>query len=167
MESLGQFSAGNRGTSPAEGSREQLKRTTFSGRLVCSLQALGIGWLVSGIVFFVITKGPSGIAAWCIWGTAFFAVGWVLVGLPLIALGEQVCHLPYLLLSMAGGLGGALVMLLPTILFGFYNPPGVHWKYSLSDFKWEGIAFVIAAPTTALYRLFLDQKCNANKGSSQ
>ena len=142
-------------------------RTTFSTRLACSLKGLGIGWLVSGVIFCLLVNGPSTIAAWCIWGTPFFALGWVFVGLPLIALGERVFRVPYPLLLLAGGLGGALVMVLPAIVFGFYNAPGVHWKYSISDLRWEGIAFVIAAPTTALYRRFLDQKCKANKGSHQ
>ena len=125
--------------------------------------ALVIGGLVSGIVFAIVVKGPSTIAAWCIWGTGFFALGWVVVGLPLILLGERVRRTPYPLLVIAGGLGGAFAMALPAILFGVATPAAVHWKISFVDLRWEGIAFGIAAPVTALYRLFLDRMSSTNK----
>ena len=132
-------------------------RSSLLDRFVCSIQAIVIGWLISGIVFFVTSKGPSGISAWCIWGTAFFVIGWVFVGLPLIVLGDRVHRVPSTMLIAAGGLSGALVMALPGIVFGFFTRSGVHWKYELSDLKWEGIAFIIAAPTTALYLLLVDR----------
>ena len=85
----------------------------------------------------------------------FFALGWFFVGLPLLASGERIFRASFLLLTFTGGLGGALVMALPAIVFGYYLPPGAHWKHSLNDLKWEGIAFVAAALTTGLYYRFL------------
>lgn len=117
--------------------------------------ALGAIWLISGTAFCIIVKGPSAVSAWCIWGSAFFALGWFFVELPLVALGEWVRRVPFLILVLAGGLGGTLVMALPTIIFGFYLPPGGHWKHSFDDLKWYGIAFAIAAATTGLYYEFL------------
>jgi hypothetical protein len=140
----------------------QHTRVGFSKRLACSFIALGIGWCISGTIFCIIIKGPGTVAAWCIWGSAFFSLGWLFVGLPLVALGEWSRRVPSLLLMLAGGLGGALVMALPAIVFGFDNSPQVHWKHSLDDLKWEGIAFVIAAVTTGLYRLFLIRARAAN-----
>src|SRR5436189_3058909 len=103
-------------------------RPTFGMRLSSSLKALGIVWLVSGIVFTVVIRGPSTIQAWCIWGTAFFVIGWIMVGLPLIAIGELVYRVPYLLLAMVGGLGGALIMVLPGIILAFVNPVAIRWE---------------------------------------
>src|SRR5260370_36513267 len=97
-------------------------RPRFDVRLASSLKALGIAWLVSGIVFTIIVRGPSTIQAWCIRGTGFFVIGWIVVGLPLIALGELVHRVPYLLLAMAGGLGGALALDSPGILLLLINP---------------------------------------------
>ena len=50
-------------------------------RVSCSLEALSIAWLISGVVFAVVVKGPGTISAWLIWGTFFFLSGWMLVGL--------------------------------------------------------------------------------------
>jgi hypothetical protein len=147
---------GSRSPGEAAGARpSQGTRTTFSGRIFCSFKALGVAWLITGTIFCIVVKGPSTISFWCIWGSLVFAVGWLLVGLPLVALGEWARRVPFLVLTLAGGLGGALVMYLPTIIFGFYLQPGTHWKYSLDSLKWEGLAFVIAALTTALYYRFL------------
>lgn len=167
METPVQVPSEQRSPSAARVRAIQPMVTTFSGRLACSLKALAVGWLISGIVFSANVRGPSTIVVWCIWGTAFFALGWVFVGLPLIVLGERIRRVRYLLLAMAGGLGGALVMALPAIVFGFSNSPGVLWRYSIVDLKWEGIAFVIAAPTTALYRLFLNQMPPRDKAGSR
>lgn len=133
----------------------ELMRTTISTRVACSFKALAIAWLLSGTVFCILVKGPGTVSFWCIWGSAFFALGWLLVGLPLVALGERILRVPFLRLIFAGGLGGALVMALPAIIFSYYLPPGAHWRHSFNDLKWEGVAFATAALTTALYYGFL------------
>jgi hypothetical protein len=117
--------------------------------------ALGVIWLISGTAFCIIVKGPGTVSAWCIWGSVFFALGWLFVELALVTLEELVRRIPFLILILAGGLGGTLVLALPTVVFGFYMPPWVHWKYSFDDLNWYGIAFVIAAATTGLYYRFL------------
>src|SRR5690348_553125 len=99
--------------------RERM-RISFSTRFACSFKALGIMWFVSGIIFCVIVKGPNTVSFWGIWGSAFFALGWLFVGLPIVALGEQILRASFLLLVVAGGLGGSLVMALPAICFGYY-----------------------------------------------
>jgi hypothetical protein len=133
-------------------------RQTFLMRVACSLKALGILWLVSGVVFTIIVRGIGVIEAWCIWGTGVFAIGWIVVGLPLISLGERVRRIPCLLLAVMGGLGGALVIDLPGIFVLLIDPRENHANFtSFSALKWEGIAFTIAAPATVLYQLFLDR----------
>ncbi|HET7216016.1 MAG TPA: hypothetical protein VFL79_20670 [Terriglobia bacterium] len=134
--------------------RERMRKS-FSTRLACSFKALGIMWFVSGIMFCLIVKGPSTVSFWCIWGSAFFVLGWLFVGLPIVALGERILRASFLLLIFAGGLGGSVVMALPAIFFGHSLPPGAHWAHSFNDLKWEGIAFVAAALTTGLYYRFL------------
>lgn len=157
METPGRHRSGSPGPAgAAHGS--QGTRTTFPARIFCSFKALGISWVVTGTIFCIIVKGPSTISFWFIWGSLVFAVGWLLVGLPLVALGERALRVPFLTLTLAGGLGGALVMFLPAIIFCFYLQPGTHWKYSLDSLKWEGIAFVIAVLTTALYYRFLQHE---------
>lgn len=130
-------------------------RTTILARTACSFKALAIAWFISGTIFCILVKGPNTVSFWCIWGSAFFALGWLLVGLPLLAFGERIFRVPFVLLIFAGGLGGALVMALPAIIFDYYLSPGAHWKHSFDELKWEGIAFAVAALTTGLYHRFL------------
>jgi hypothetical protein len=158
MEIPGHRRPGSPGPPPAGALACQPTRITFSSRVACSIKALGITWLISGTIFCIIVKGLGAVFFWCIWASPFFALGWLLVGLPLVALGERILRAPFFLLILAGGLGGALVMALPTIIFIFYLPPGSHWKHSFDDLKWEGIAFIIAALTTALYYRFLNHE---------
>lgn len=102
-------------------------------RIQCSIQALVITWLVSGAVFCLTIDGPGAMLGWVIWGTAFFFLGWGFVALPLIGLGRRVLEVPFWLLVLAGGLGGALVMALPILVFSPSLPTGIHLKLQLHD----------------------------------
>ena len=102
---------------------------------------------------------------WCIWGTMVFAVGWIVVGLPIIALGDRVSRIPYMIVALVGGLGGAFAIDLPGLLFWlFANEPVQPGQtntgllagiISGAALGWDGIAFAIAAPASVLYRMFL------------
>jgi hypothetical protein len=133
-------------------------RPTFEIRLTCSIKALGIVWLVCGVIFMFIARGPTVLQAWCIWGTAVFAIGWIVVGLPLIIFSEWTRRVPRLLIAMTGGMGGALVMASPIIFNSIVNPSADRWDFlAASSLGWEGIAFAIAASATLIYRMFLDR----------
>jgi len=92
---------------------------------------------------------------WTIWGTAVLMTGWVIVGLPLIGLGDRVLRIPAPVLASLGGLGGALLMLSPNIAARLMDPQVHYARFSIRDFAWPAVAFAIAAPTAALYRVFL------------
>jgi hypothetical protein len=128
-------------------------------RISCSLEALSIAWLISGILFVIVVKGPNTISAWLIWGTFFFLAGWMLVGLPVVALGERILRMSLPLLMLLAGIGGAVVMLLPIVLTKVLaTKGGYRWSWSIGDFGWPGVAFAIAAPTGWLYRKFLKKE---------
>src|SRR6266545_3748143 len=117
-------------------------------RVSCSLEALSMAWLLSGIVFAIVVRGPGTISAWLIWGTLFFLAGWMLVGLPIIAFGDRILRMNCPLLMTVAGTGGAVVMLLPVVLTKMLATGGIYrWSWSLGDFLWPGVAFIIAAPT--------------------
>lgn len=87
------------------------------------------------------------------------------MGLPLIALDECARRMPYLLLAIAGGLGGVLALGSPGILFFLINPRAGPLDFtSRSALAWEGIAFTIAASATVLYRLFLNRDICKSQG---
>lgn len=132
----------------------RLLRTTLRDRLSCSLRAVGGTWFVSGIVFAVVIKGQGTVGAWLIWGTPFFVAGWILVGLPFVALGDRVFRMSTVSLATAAGVGGALVMELPTFVVWALSP-NIHYAWSVQDFRWPSLAFVIAASTAWLYRTLL------------
>jgi hypothetical protein len=128
-------------------------------RISCSLDAAGIAWLISGVVFAVVIKGPGTISAWLIWGTFFFLSGWMLVGLPIIALGDKILRMSRLLVMIVAGTGGAAVMLLPIAFTKISATKGGYpWPWYLGDFLWPGVAFSIATPTGWLYRKFLNNE---------
>jgi hypothetical protein len=125
----------------------------------CSLSAAGIAWLISGSVFVVIVRGPGTISGWLIWGTLFILAGWIIVGLPLVALGDKILRIGRLLVLLIVGMGGALVMELPFFFTRLASTnAGYRWSWSLGDLGWPTIAFAIAAPTGWLYRKLLQEE---------
>jgi hypothetical protein len=57
------------------------------------------------------------MTTWLLGGTAIFLVGWIAVGLPIIAFGERVSSIKYVpIIALASGVGGALILFLPDLL---------------------------------------------------
>lgn len=128
-------------------------------RISCSLEALGIAWLFSGIVFTFVVHGPGTISVWVIWGSFVFLAGWMLVGLPIVALGDRILRMNRLLLMTVAGTGGAVVMLLPVVLTKMLATGEIYrLSWSLGDFLWPSVAFIIAAPTSLVYRKLLHRE---------
>jgi hypothetical protein len=100
---------------------------------------MGAAWQMSGIVFAVIVKGPGTISAYLIWGTLFFLCGWMLVGLPIIALGERILRISQPLVMIVAGIGGAVVMVLPIALTKALASQGGYRSWSLGDFLWPSV----------------------------
>ena len=129
--------------------------STGSDRIEASIKALATTWLIAGVLFCVFVRGPGTVMAWVIWGTGVFLVGWLVIGLPLIAIGDHIMRIPALALAFAGGFSGALLMLSPNLLFRLIQP-GAHWAaFSFPDLAWPGIAFTVAFVAVARYRMFL------------
>jgi hypothetical protein len=123
------------------------------------LGALAIAWLFSGIVFSIVVHGPGTISAWLIWGSFFFLVGWMFVGLPIVALGDRILRMNRLLLMAVAGAGGAAVMLLAVALTKMAATGEIYrFSWSLGDFLWPGVAFLIAGPTGLAYQKFLHRE---------
>ncbi|HVO71562.1 MAG TPA: hypothetical protein VMT24_16040 [Aggregatilineaceae bacterium] len=138
-------------------------QATLWDRVSCSIGAASVAWLFSGVVFVLIIKGPGTVNVWLIWGTAVFLAGWILVGLPFIALGDMVLRMNTAALMAAAGLGGALVMELPYAIVRSFTP-SLHFLWSVHDLIWPCLAFAIAAFSAWLYRTLLRSKagrCNS------
>jgi hypothetical protein len=59
---------------------------------------------------------------------------------------------------LAGGIGGALLMLAPDLFVRLADRQGHFTAFGSSDLFWPGIAFVIAAPTAAIYRVLVAKR---------
>ncbi|MGH9772574.1 MAG: hypothetical protein ACRD4Q_12910 [Candidatus Acidiferrales bacterium] len=124
-------------------------------RLLCSLLALAVIWTVSGIAFTSLAGGRHLLTAWLVWGTAIFLVGWVVVGLPVVALGDRVASRKYLpVVSLSSGLGGAFFLFLPDLVARFTGRV-YSYEWSLADLVWPAIGFSMAAATALMYWILL------------
>jgi hypothetical protein len=130
---------------------------TLGIRVESSLAALGIVWVLGGVLFVLLVKGPATVSAWFICGTGLFIAGWIIVGLPIIFLGHRVRRAPYLLLPLAAGLGGAFMLLAVGIVIRLITPQVHYARFGLSDLAFPGVAFAAATSTGALYQFFLDR----------
>jgi hypothetical protein len=113
--------------------------------------------MVSGVIWAVTIKGPGTIMAWCIYGTLFCALGWLFIAIPLIAMGRDVCRIPYWVLGFLGGIAGVLVMAAPGMIVRLFEslPNNARWQFSGNELIFAGSAFLIAATAVMLYRAFL------------
>ena len=82
-------------------------------RIIVSVAALAICWLVSGVGFGLYLRDPKGSVVFFIWSVPFFAAGWAVMGIPVIAMDNRILKVPKLLLGLAGAVVGACIMLLP------------------------------------------------------
>ena len=117
---------------------------TLPTRTACFLGTLGICWLVSGILFGVFLRDVRGGILFLFWSPLLFAIGWIPVGIFIIAMGNRILRVPTIILVMAGAVGGAFVILFPyfvlaIIAHGTANIAGWHWSYLLNSGSASGV----------------------------
>lgn len=139
-----------------------MDRLPVRARMVASACALGSVWLLSALGFTIYLRDGRGFSLWLIWSSVFFVAGWILIGLPLIALGERARRFPIVFLLAVGWLGGMVLLLLPTFIVRWMTPE-VHyaplsWKMVSG---WPSLGGTLGAGTVALYRLFLSRSVSA------
>src|ERR1700712_2449547 len=89
---------------------------SFHRRLGASLQSVLLVWTIAGIAFCLLGHGPGKILVWTIWGGAMFIAGYLVVGLPLLALDHYLKNMHFGVLICIGGFGGAFFISLPRLL---------------------------------------------------
>jgi hypothetical protein len=128
--------------------------TQFGRRLSYATAAVAAAWLVSGVIFVSLIWGPGTVAAWLIWGTGVFAAGWILVALPIVALGDRI-------LRMGVGTGGVFVIELPYLISRVLTPR-IHFIWSVRDLVWPSLAFGAGAFAGCVYRVLLSRALERN-----
>lgn len=130
-------------------------------RIAISLVALAIAWIVSGVATGWSLKDARAAFAFFLWSIPFFAAAWVVMGLPIIALGDRVLRVPQIVLGISGAAAGTLVMVFPALVVWTISPgsgPHFHWSAFRDWSYWKGwpaFGAAIGAGTTILYRWLL------------
>ncbi len=136
-----------------------MKETTLPVilRLWASVGALAICWFMGSIAFGVYLRDGGATLAFFFWSVPFFIAGWVLVGLPMIAMGDRVLKVPILLMGIAGAIAGTLVVLLPFVLTALILNGSIHLQEDWNSEKSALPAFGagIGACAMMLFRWFL------------
>ena len=147
-----------------------VERTPYHVRVLCSILAITICWGIGGVVFCLLVKGSGTLAAWTIWGGGVCFVGWVLVGVPLVAAGDRIYRMRPAVLALGVGLSGVLIMSLPYLVGLLTNDFGAEGHIvrmpGSTFWKFEGSAFAIASVSALLYRSLLT-KSHASTSRSE
>jgi hypothetical protein len=129
------------------------------GRIVASLKALGIVWFISGIAVGAYFRDLSAIFLVFVWSVPFFAAGWILAGIPVVAIGSRVLKVPFFVLGILGAAVGFFMILFAPLLdwtmhllhpvagvrYGF----ALHWSYLIG---WPGFCASLGAGGMIMYR---------------
>jgi len=119
-----------------------MDRLSISTRMAASAAAVGSVWLLSALGFAVYLHDGRGVMLWLIWSTPFFVAGWIVVGLPLVALGERTRRLPVIPFVAFGWLAGVALLLLPTVIVRWMTPEvhyPVNWSSCVDGRIWEAL----------------------------
>jgi hypothetical protein len=108
---------------------------TLAIRIASSLAALGVCWFVFGVGFGFYIWDVRGIFLFFFWSLPFFAVGWILVAVPIIIMGKRILRIPKVLLVVAGAAAGVFVMLLPYLVLGAISSGTHHFKLDWAKLK--------------------------------
>jgi hypothetical protein len=136
------------------------KVPSYLVRIQCSMLAILICWGIAGLLFNLFIKGPRVWITWLYWGGSFCFIGWILVGIPLVAAGNRIYRIPPTLLTIGVGLCGALIVSLPFSIVA----RTLENLWSSGGLAFEGSAFLIAASAALLYRTFLIKRQDAESG---
>jgi len=135
--------------------------TQFSRRLSYATAAVAArGWSL-GVIFVSLIRGPGTVAAWLIWGTGVFATGWILVALPIVALGDKIVRIGVIGLPLVAGAGGVFVIELPYLITRVLTPR-IHYIWSVRDLVWPSLAFGAGAFAACVYRMLISRALERN-----
>jgi hypothetical protein len=139
-------------------SGEPMVNPTLTIRIASSLAALGICWFVSGVATGLYIWDVRGTFLFFFWSLPFFVVGWTLVGIPIIVMGDQILRIPKALLGVAGATAGAMVMVLPTLVLWAISLGTQHFRLDWAYLKgWPAFGAGIGAAGVILYGWLLSR----------
>jgi hypothetical protein len=100
-----------------------------STRIQISLMALAATYIVDGVSVGFSFWDVRIFLMFLFWSLPFFAVAWIVAGVPIVAAGNLVLRIPLILVALAGAAAGVfIVMLLPlvdSIKYLLWPTPGI------------------------------------------
>lgn len=136
----------------------------LSTRIQISLIALAATYIVGGVSVGFRFWDVRIFLMFLFWSLPFFAVAWIVAGVPIVAAGNVVLKIPVILVWVAGAAAGVfIVILLPLvdwIKYLLWPTPGISRSISLpwSYLKgWPAFCAALGAGGAALYRWLLSR----------
>jgi hypothetical protein len=132
---------------------------TLPIRIAISLAVVAICWFVSAIASGLRFRDPAVSVLLFLWSPPFFAVGLVLVGIPIIAMGNRILRIPTILFGIVGAIAGAFVTIFPFFVLAVISRGTVNfagWRWS-SLKSWPAFGAGIGACAVILYRWLLSR----------
>src|SRR3984957_7346327 len=136
----------------------------LSTRIQISLIALAATYIVGGVFVGFCFWDVRIFLMFLFWSLPFFAVAWIVAGVPIVASGNVVLRIPVILVLVAGAAAGVfIVLLLPLvdwIKYLLWPTPGISRSISLpwSYLKgWPAFCAALGAGGAALYRWLLSR----------
>jgi hypothetical protein len=132
----------------------------LKARIGFSLTAVGVTWLLSSIAFGIYARDARALVAFLIWSVPFFVLGWVVVGVPLIAWSNQFPWKPgfLLVLAITGALAGSLIMLAPGVYVRWVSPESHHMPFRMAELTgWPSLGAAIGAAAMLFYGWLLSR----------
>ncbi len=146
-----------------------MAQIALKARIGFSLTAVGVTWLLSGIAFSIYGRDVRALVVFLIWSIPFFALGYVTVGVPLIAFTGQLPLKPglTLILGIAGVLVGGMIMLVPVVYVRWVSPASHFMPYTMADLTgWPLLGAAIGATAMSFYGWLLSRYVSlTQKGS--
>jgi hypothetical protein len=137
-----------------------MAKIALKARIGFSLTAVGVTWLLSSIAFGIYSRDARALIAFLIWSVPFFALGYVTVGLPLIALTSQLPLKPglMLILGITGALAGGMIMLVPGVYVRWISPASHFMPYTMAELTgWPSLGAAIGATAMLFYAWLLSR----------
>jgi hypothetical protein len=146
-----------------------MAKIAVKARIGFSLTAVGVTWLLSSISFGIYARDMRALVAFLIWSVPFFALGWVLVGVPLIAWSNQFSRKPgfMVILGLTGALAGGMIMLAPGVYVRWVSPKTHFMPFSLNELNgWPSLGAAIGAAAVLFYAWLLSRYVSVIQKSS-
>lgn len=136
----------------------------LSSRIQISLIALAATYIVGSVSVGFRFWDVRIFLMFLFWSLPFFAVAWIVAGVPIVAAGNLVLRIPVIPVVLAGAAAGVLIiMLLPLvdwIRYLLWPAPGIShsidlpWSYLRG---WPAFCAALGAGGAALYRWLLSR----------